>query len=59
MPGSAPNSDDKVMQGQSWSAVEFHPLPARRPGLDRRLVRCHNILNENGFSRLVRGSRES
>ena len=55
----ARNSDEKVIQGQRGSAVEIHPLPARRPGLGRRFARCHNILNENDFSRPVRVCRES
>jgi len=41
MPDSAPKSDEKVTKGQPWSAVEFHPLPARRPSISRWSGRCH------------------
>ena len=46
-------------QGQSWSAVEIHPLPARRPGMRRRLEHRHNALNKRGFSCLFQSRRES
>lgn len=48
--GSAPISAAKVTKGQAWSAVEFHPLSARRPGMVQRIAYCHNLLNKIVFS---------
>ena len=59
MPEGAPKSDDKDMKGQSWSAVEIHPLPVRRPGMGRGFPHCHNMLNRFDFSRLGTGCPES
>jgi len=51
-------SDDEVMKGQWCSAVEIHPLPARRPDMDRWFEHCHNALNTHGFLCLGETPRE-
>jgi len=57
--GSAPKFDDKDMKSQSRSAVEIHPLPARRPGMGRRFAHCHNTLKRRDFLRSSKKRRKS